>query len=55
LHNIDDLKIEEFSSSFPSLSLNVDWRESERMNSSGLECEACLVYFKRIKCESEWI
>jgi len=25
------------------------------MNSSGLECEACLVNFKRIKGESEWI
>jgi len=55
LHNIADLKIKEFPSSFPSLSLNVDWRESERMNSSGLECEVCLVHFKGIKCESEWI
>jgi len=55
LHNIDDLKIEEFPFSFPFLSLNVDWRESERMNSSGLECEACLVHSKGIKCESEWI
>jgi len=25
------------------------------MNSSGLECEACLVHFKGIKGESEWI
>jgi len=25
------------------------------MNSSGLEYEACLVHFKRIKAESEWI
>jgi len=25
------------------------------MNSSGLECEACLVHFKGIKDESEWI
>jgi len=25
----------------------------ERMNSSGLECEACLVQFKGIKVESE--
>jgi len=25
------------------------------MNSSGLECEACLVHFKWIKGESEWI
>jgi len=25
------------------------------MNSSGLECEAYLVHFKRIKGESEWI
>jgi len=38
----DDCKIEEFPSSFPSLSLNIDRRERERdrMNSSGLECEA---------------
>jgi len=25
------------------------------MNSSGLECESCLVHFKGIKGESEWI
>jgi len=25
------------------------------MNSSGLECEACLVHFKGIKGEGEWI
>jgi len=25
------------------------------MHSSGLECEACLVHFKGIKGESEWI
>jgi len=25
------------------------------MNLSGLECEACLVHFKLIKGESEWI
>jgi len=25
------------------------------MNSSGLECEACLVHFKGIKGGSEWI
>jgi len=25
------------------------------MNSSELECEACLVHFKGIKGESEWI
>jgi len=25
------------------------------MNLSGLECEACLVHFKVIKGESEWI
>jgi len=38
----------------PSLSLIVDWRERDRMNSSGLECETCLVHFKGIKGESEW-
>jgi len=38
-----------------SLSLNVDWRERVRMNSSGLECEACLVQFNGIKVETEWI
>jgi len=25
------------------------------MNSSGLECETCLVHYKAIKGESEWI
>jgi len=35
LHNRDDLKIEGYSSSIP-LSINVDWRERERMNSNGL-------------------
>jgi len=25
------------------------------MNSGGLECEACLVHFKGIRGESEWI
>jgi len=25
------------------------------MDTSGLECEACLVHFKGIKGESEWI
>jgi len=25
------------------------------LNSNGLECEACLVHFKGIKGESEWI
>jgi len=39
----------------PSLSLIVDWRERDRMNPSGLECESCLVHFKGIKGESEWI
>jgi len=38
-----------------SHSLNVHWRERERMNSSGLECEACLVHLKGIKGESEWM
>jgi len=37
------------------LSLNVDCRMRESMNSSGLECEACLVHFKGIKGESEQI
>jgi len=35
--------------------LNVDWRKRKRMNSSVLECEACLVHFKGIKGESDWI
>jgi len=38
-----------------SLSLNVDWRERKRMNSNGLECEACLVHFKGIKGQRRWI
>jgi len=29
--------------------------ERERMTSGGLECGACLVHFKGIKSESEWI
>jgi len=48
-------KIEEFSSSFSPIPLIVDWRERDRMNSSGLECEPYLVHFKGIKGESEWI
>jgi len=36
-----------------SISLNVDWRGRERINSSG--CEACLVHFKEIKAVIEWI
>jgi len=39
----------------PSLSIIVDWTERDKMNSSGLECEAFLVHFKGIKGESEWI
>jgi len=35
--------------------LNVDWRKRKRMNSSGLESEACLVHFKGIKGESDLI
>jgi len=53
LHN--DRKIEEFPSSFPSLSAKVDWREKEMMNSSGLICEVCVVHFKWIKGERGWI
>jgi len=30
----------------------VDWRERDRMNSSGLECEGYLVHFKGIKGET---
>jgi len=33
----------------PSLSLNVDWRERVRMNSSGLECEAFLFTLRGLK------
>jgi len=33
----------------------VDWRERDKINSSGLECEACGVHFKVITGESEWI
>jgi len=45
------LKIEEFSTSFPSLFVKVDWREREMMNSSGLECEVCVMHFKRVDLE----
>jgi len=34
-----------------SLSVKVDGREREMMNSSGLKCEACLFHFKEIKGE----
>jgi len=37
---------------FLPLSVKVDWRESERMNSSGLEYEVFVVDFKGIKGES---
>jgi len=39
----------------PSFSLIVDWRERDRMNSRGLECEAYLFHFKGINGESEGI
>ena len=52
LHNRDDWKIEEFSSSCSSLSIKVDWQEREMMNSSELGCEVCVVQFKWIKGES---
>jgi len=54
LHNRDDLKIEECSSSI-CLSIKVDWRERKMMNSSGLECEACVVHFMGFKGESDLI
>jgi len=38
-----------------SLSIIVDWRESDTKNSNGLVFEPCLVHFKGIKDESEWI
>jgi len=40
---------------FLPLSVKVDWREREKMNSSGLECEVCVVHFKWIKGERGWI
>jgi len=39
----------------PSLFLIVDWRERDRMSSSGLDCEAYLFHFKGINCESDGI
>jgi len=39
----------------PSFSLIVDWMERDRINSSGLVCEAYLVHFKGINGESKWI
>jgi len=35
--------------------LKVDWREKERMTSSGLQCEVCVFHFKWIKGERGWI
>jgi len=55
LHNREVCKIEEFSSSFTYPSVKVDGKEKEMMNSSGLECEACLFHFKGIKGERGWI
>jgi len=46
--------MEEFPFSFP-LSLIIYWRERDIMNSSGSGCEACIVHFKGIKYEGEWI
>jgi len=37
------------------LSLKVDWKEMERMTSSELECEVCIVHFNWIKGERGWI
>jgi len=45
-HHRDDLKTKEYPFSFPSLSLKVDRMERERMTSSGLPCEVCVVHFK---------
>ena len=33
----------------PSLSLIVDWRERDRMNSSGYECDVCVVTLSGLK------
>jgi len=55
LHNIHDSKIEEFPSSFPVSPPHHLVEGEDRMNSSGLKCEACLVHFKGIKGEGEWI
>ena len=49
-HNRDDLKIEEFPSSFPSL--HQHWLEGEGDDEFGVECEVCVVHFKWIKGES---
>ena len=50
-YNRHDLKIENFP--LLSLSLHQGWLEEEgMMNSSGVECEVCVVHFKRIKGES---
>jgi len=47
-------KIEEFPSSFPSL--RQCWLEEEGEDEfKWLECEACVVHFKGIKGEIEWI
>jgi len=48
-------KYKEFPSSISSFSVKVDWREREMMNSSGLECEVCVVHFRWIKGERGWI
>jgi len=42
-------KMKEFPSSFPSLSLIIDWRERDRKNSSRLEFEACLFILRWLK------
>jgi len=44
-----------FLSLSPSRLIKVDWKERDMMNSSGVECEICVVHFKRIKGESGWI
>jgi len=38
-----------------ALSVKVDWRKREMMNSSGLGCELCIVHFNWIKGERGWI
>jgi len=48
-------KFKKFPSFVPSFSVKVDWRESEMMNSSGLECEVCVVHFRWTKGERGWI
>ena len=50
-HSKDDLKLEQFPSSFPFLPQG--W--SDGKGEDDIKCEVCVIHIKWIKGESQWI